>query len=269
MICQPDWRKPESIAALGEPRLGFLVSSGNMDSMVNHYTVNKKHRSRDAFSPGGQMGKRPDNAVVVYGNLIRRTFKKTPLILGGLEASLRRMSHYDYWSDRVRRSILLEAGADLISYGMGERSIVEIADALASGMDVRDITYIDGTVYKTKNEEDIFDAVRLPDHELVCQPDEKGKRAYAQSFALQHANTDPFQAKRLYETYGKDFCRAEPSPPDPSMREMDDVYALPYMRTWHPMYDEAGGVPALEIRFSLTSNRGCCTGLQFLRPHFP
>ena len=202
MICQPDWRNPESAAVLGEPRLGFLVSSGNMDSMVNHYTVGKKHRSRDAFSPGGVMGKRPDNAVVVYGNLIRRTFKKTPLILGGLEASLRRMSHYDYWSDRVRRSILLEAGADLISYGMGERSIVEIADALASGMDVRDITYIDGTVYKTKNEEDIFDAVRLPDHELVRVPDEKGKRAYAQSFALQHANTDPFQAKRLYETYG-------------------------------------------------------------------
>ena len=196
---------------------------------------------------------------MVHGNLIRRTFKKTPLILGGLEASLRRMSHYDYWSDRVRRSILLEAGADLISYGMGERSIVEIADALASGMDVRDITYIDGTVYKTRNEEDIFDAIRLPDHELVCQPDEKGKRAYAQSFALQHANTDPFQAKRLYETYGgKTFVVQNPPAKPLSMREMDDVYALPYMRTWHPMYDEAGGIPALgEIRFSLTSNRGC------------
>ena len=150
MICQPDWRDPESVAALGEPRLGFLVSSGNMDSMVNHYTVNKKHRGKDAFSPGGVMGKRPDNAVVVYGNLIRRTFKKTPVILGGLEASLRRMSHYDYWADKVRRSILLDAGADLISYGMGERSIVEIADALASGLDVRDITFIDGTVYKTR-----------------------------------------------------------------------------------------------------------------------
>ena len=170
MICQPDWRDPESVAVLGEPRLGFLVSSGNMDSMVNHYTVNKKHRSRDAFTPGGEMGRRPDNAVVVYGNLIRRTFKKTPVILGGLEASLRRMSHYDYWADKVRRSILLDAGADLISYGMGERSIVEIADALASGLDVRDITFIDGTVYKTRNEEDIFDAVRLPDHEQVSVP---------------------------------------------------------------------------------------------------
>ena len=259
MICQPDWRDPESVAVLGEPRLGFLVSSGNMDSMVNHYTVNKKHRSRDAFTPGGVMGKRPDNAVVVYGNLIRRTFKKTPGILGGLEASLRRMSHYDYWSDRVRRSILLEAGADLISYGMGERSIVEIADALASGMDVRDITYIDGTVYKTRREEDIYDAVRLPDHESVCEPDEKGKLAYAMSFALQHANTDPFQAKRLYETYGGRTFVVQNPPANPlSVREMDDIYALPYMRTWHPMYDAAGGVPALgEIRFSLTSNRGC------------
>ena len=259
MICQPDWRDPESVAVLGEPRLGFLVSSGNMDSMVNHYTVNKKHRSRDAFSPGGVMGKRPDNAVVVYGNLIRRTFKKTPVILGGLEASLRRMSHYDYWSDHVRRSILLEAGADLISYGMGERSIVEIADALAGGLDVRDITYIDGTVYKTRNEEDIYDAIRLPDHEEVSDPSARGKRAYAESFALQHANTDPFQAKRLYEAYGgRTFVVQNPPAKPLTMQEMDDVYALPYMRTWHPMYDAAGGVPALgEIRFSLTSNRGC------------
>ena len=259
MICQPDWRDPGSVAVLGEPRLGFLVSSGNMDSMVNHYTVNKKHRSRDAFTPGGVMGKRPDNAVVVYGNLIRRTFKKTPMILGGLEASLRRMSHYDYWADKVRRSILLDAGADLISYGMGERSIVEIADALASGLDVRDITFIDGTVYKTRNEEDIFDAVRLPDHEAVSEPSGAGRKAYAESFALQHANTDPFQAKRLYEAYGgRTFVVQNPPAKPLSMQEMDDIYALPYMRTWHPMYDAEGGVPALgEIRFSLTSNRGC------------
>ncbi len=259
MLCQPDWRDPSSIEEFGEPRLGFLVSSGNMDSMVNHYTVNKKHRSRDAFSPGGVMGKRPDNAVVVYGNLIRRTFKKTPVILGGLEASLRRLSHYDYWSDKVRRSILLDAGADLISYGMGERSIVEIADALASGLDVRDLTFIDGTVYKTRREEDIYDAIRLPDHEEVCEPSSAGKRAYAESFALQHANTDPFQAKRLYEAYGgRTFVVQNPPSKPLSMQEMDDVYALPYMRTWHPAYDRAGGVPALgEIRYSLTSNRGC------------
>ena len=271
MLCQPDWRDPESVAALGEPGLAFLVSSGNMDSMVNHYTVNKKHRSRDAYSPGGAMGKRPDNAVVVYGNLIRRTFKKTPVILGGLEASLRRMSHYDYWQDKVRRSILLDAGADLISYGMGERSIVEIADALASGLDVRDITFIDGTVYKTRNEEDICDAIRLPDHELVREPSREGKRAYAESFALQHANTDPFQAKRLYEAYGGNrdsegggsrgnhtFVVQNPPAKPLSMQEMDDLYALPYMRAWHPMYDAAGGVPALgDIKFSLTSNRGC------------
>ena len=242
MLCQPDWRDPSSIEEFGEPRLGFLVSSGNMDSMVNHYTVNKKHRSRDAFSPGGVMGKRPDNAVVVYGNLIRRTFKKTPVILGGLEASLRRLSHYDYWSDKVRRSILLDAGADLISYGMGERSIVEIADALASGLDVRDLTFIDGTVYKTRREEDIYDAIRLPDHEEVCEPSSAGRRAYAESFALQHANTDPFQAKRLYEAYGgRTFVVQNPPSKPLSMQD-----------------DRAGGVPALgEIRYSLTSNRGC------------
>ena len=232
MLCQPDWRDPASIEEFGEPRLGFLVSSGNMDSMVNHYTVNKKHRSRDAFSPGGEMGRRPDNAVVVYGNLIRRTYKKTPIILGGLEASLRRLSHYDYWQDKVRRSILLDAGADLISYGMGERSIVEIADALASGLNVRDITFIDGTVYKTRNEEDIFDAVRLPDHESLSEPSPEGKRAYAESFALQHENTDPFQAKRIYEAYGNRTFVVQNPPAKPlSMQEMDDIYALPYMGT--------------------------------------
>ena len=247
MLCQPDWRDPSSIEEFGEPRLGFLVSSGNMDSMVNHYTVNKKHRSRDAFSPGGVMGKRPDNAVVVYGNLIRRTFKKTPVILGGLEASLRRLSHYDYWSDKVRRSILLDAGADLISYGMGERSIVEIADALASGLDVRDLTFIDGTVYKTRREEDIYDAIRLPDHEEVCEPSSAGRRAYAESFALQHANTDPFQAKRLYEAYGgRTFVVQNPPSKPLSMQEMDDVYALPYMRTWHPAQDRSGPEPRID-----------------------
>ncbi len=155
VICQPDWRDPESIAVLGEPRLGFLVSAGNMDSMVNHYTVAKKHRGADAFSPGGKMGLRPDRAAVVYGNLIRRTFKDTPIIIGGIEASLRRLAHYDYWSDKLKRSILLDSGADLVSYGMGEHSIVEIADALAAGLSVSDITFIDGTVYRAKSLEHV------------------------------------------------------------------------------------------------------------------
>ncbi|MGN0255960.1 MAG: YgiQ family radical SAM protein [Chordicoccus sp.] len=254
-ICQPDWNDPSSVTIYGEPRLGFLVSSGNMDSMVNHYTVAKKRRHQDAYTPGGVIGKRPDRAVIVYGNLIRETYKHTPMIIGGIEASLRRLGHYDYWSDKVRRSILLESGADLISYGMGERSIVEIADALASGLDVRDVTFIDGTVYKTRDEESIYDAIRLPDFEQIRDD----REAYARSFFLQYTNSDPFQAKRLYETYdGSMFVVQNPPAKPLSQMDMDDVYALPYMRAAHPSYDKEGGVPALEeIRFSLTSNRGC------------
>ena len=255
LICQPDWRDDASIQEYGEPRLGFLVSSGNMDSMVNHYTVAKKRRHQDAYSPGGVIGKRPDYAVIVYCNLIRKTYKHTPIIIGGIEASLRRLSHYDYWSDKVRRSILLDSGADLISYGMGEHSIPEIADALASGLDIRDITYSDGTVYKTRDEESIYDAIRLPDFEQV----KTDKRAYAHSFSIQHQNTDPFQAKRLYEAYdGKLFVVQNPPAKPLTTQEMDDVYALPFMRAYHPSYEKDGGIPALsEIKFSLTSNRGC------------
>ncbi|MGO5336465.1 YgiQ family radical SAM protein [Bilifractor sp. LCP19S3_H10] len=272
MICQPDWRDPASIAVLGEPRLGFLVSAGNMDSMVLHYTVAKKRRHEDLYSPGGKGDCRPDRAVIVYCNLIRRTFRHPPVIIGGIEASLRRLGHYDYWSDRVRRSILLESGADLLSYGMGERSIVAIADALASGIPARDITYIDGTVYKTRDEESIYDAVRLPDFSEISEDSERGRRKYAESYAVQYANTDPFQAKRIYEGYGNGVRGSDGSdhgsgmtyvvqnpPAKPlTQMEMDDIYALPYMRRWHPMYDRQGGIPALaEIRFSLTSNRGC------------
>ncbi len=254
-ICQPDWKDPESICEYGEPRLGFLVSSGNMDSMVNHYTVAKKRRGKDAYSPGGKTNLRPDRAVTVYCNLIRRTYKHTPIIIGGIEASLRRLSHYDYWSDSVRRSVLLESGADLISYGMGEHSIVEIADALASGMAVSDISFIEGTVFKTRDEDLLYDAVRLPDFEQVLND----KTAYAESFALQYRNTDPFQGKKLYETYGgKTFVVQNPPAKPLSQIEMDDVYALPYMRAYHPSYEKEGGIPALqEIKFSLTSNRGC------------
>ena len=272
MICQPDWKNPESIAVLGEPRLGFLVSAGNMDSMVLHYTVAKKRRHKDLYSPGGKGDCRPDRAVIVYCNLIRRMFRHTPVIIGGIEASLRRLGHYDYWSDKVRRSILLESGADLLSYGMGERSIVEIADALSSGIAVRDITFIDGTVYKTRDEDSIYDAVRLPDFREISEDSEMGRRRYAESYALQYANTDPFQAKRIYEGYGNGlsgknssdqksgmtFVVQNPPAKPLTQMEMDDIYALPYMRTWHPMYDREGGIPALaEIRFSLTSNRGC------------
>lgn len=261
MICQPDWHDPYSIDVFGTPRLAFLVSAGNMDSMVNHYTVAGKHRGRDAYSPGGAMGRRPDRAVIVYCNMIRRLHRNTPIIIGGIEASLRRLSHYDYWDNKIRRSILLDSGADLISYGMGERSIVEIAEALDSGLAVSDITFIDGTVYKTRNEEDIYDAIRLPDFEAVRDD----KRACAESVGLQYRNADPYSGRRLYEAYdGKLFVVQNPPSRPLTTMELDDVYALPYTRRAHPMYDKEGGVPALdEVKFSLTSNRGCFGGCSF------
>ena len=261
IIAQPDWTKSESINILGEPRLGFLVSAGNMDSMVNHHPVSKKRRTTDAFTPGGVMGKRPDYATIVYCNLIRQTYKKKPIIIGGIEASLRRLAHYDYWSDKLKRSILLDSGADLISYGMGERSIIEIADALDSGLDIHDITFIDGTVYKTRNRDIIYDAIELPSYEEL----KKDKLNYARSFYTQYCNTDPFSGKRLFETYDEKMFVVQNPPSKPlSQKEMDAVYALPYMRTYHPTYEEAGGVPAIEeVKFSLISNRGCFGGCSF------
>ena len=261
LICQPDWKNPESIMEYGEPKLGFLVSSGNMDSMVNHYTVSKKRRNQDAYSPGGQIGCRPDRAVIVYCNLIRQVYKDTPLIIGGIEASLRRLGHYDYWSDKVRRSILLDSGADLISYGMGEHSIREIAEALSAGIRVQDITFIDGTVYKTRREEDIYDAVRLPDFEEI----RSDKKAYAKSVGIQYANTDPYNGKRLFECYDGSLFVVQNPPAKPlTQQEMDDVYSWDYARSAHPSYEKQGGIPALtEVRYSLTSNRGCYGGCAF------
>ena len=261
ILSQPDWKKPESITALGEPRLGFLVSGGNMDSMVNHYSVSKKHRQTDAFTPGGVMGKRPDYAVTVYCNLIRRTYKKTPIIIGGIEASLRRLAHYDYWSDKLKRSILLDAQADLLLYGMGERSIVEVADALNDGMDIHDVTYIDGTVFRVREPDPNLPCLRLPDYaSLAADP-----RKYAESFYLQYCNTDPFSARRLLEPYGEhEFVVQNPPQKPLSQEEMDRVYGLPYCRTYHPSYEKQGGVPAIsEVRFSLASNRGCFGACSF------
>ena len=261
IIAQPDFRHAESIMALGEPRLGFLVSAGNMDSMVNHYSVAKKHRKVDSYTPGGEMGKRPDRAVIVYCNLIRQKYKYVPIIAGGIEASLRRMAHYDYWSDSLRRSILLESGADLVSYGMGERSIVAIADALDAGMPVKDITYIPGTVCKVRSLDEISDYTVLPDYESIC----KDKKKYAESFYIQYSNTDPFSGKRLVEPYSQNcFIVQNPASEPLTMEEMDQVYDLPFQRTWHPMYDAAGGIPALsEVKFSLVSCRGCFGGCSF------
>ncbi len=261
IIAQPDWKDDKSIAILGRPRLGFLVSSGNMDSCVNHYSVSKRRRASDAYTPGGKMGKRPDHAAVVYGNLIRRTYRDIPIILGGIEASLRRMAHYDYWSDSFKRSILLDSQADLISYGMGEKSIVEIAEALNSGIAVRDITFIQGTVYRTRDISGIYQPVMLPSYDEMTAD----KTLYARSFAVQNENTDFYTGKPLAEEYPNGVYVVQ-NPPQPPLttEEMDAVYALPYMRTYHPVYEAQGGVPAVsEIKFSLISSRGCFGGCSF------
>ncbi|MBR6665008.1 MAG: YgiQ family radical SAM protein [Lachnospiraceae bacterium] len=261
IISQPDWKDDGSIKIFGKPRLGFLISAGNMDSCVNHYSVSKKRRASDAYTPGGVMGKRPDRATVVYGNLIRKAYKDVPVIIGGIEASLRRMAHYDYWSDDFKRSILLDSQADIISYGMGEKSIVELADALNSGIDVKDITFVAGTVYKTKDISGIYDAIELPSYEAM----KADKKEYAKSFGIQYQNTDFCSGKKLIEEYpNKVYVVQNPPQPPLTTQEMDDVYALPYMRTYHPSYEKAGGVPAIaEIKFSLISNRGCFGGCSF------
>ena len=261
ILPQPDWKNDKVIQEFGRPRLGFLVSGGNMDSMVNHYSVSKKRRQTDAYTPGGVIGKRPDYATIVYCNYIRRVYKDCPIIIGGIEASLRRMAHYDYWSNKLKRSILLDSQADLISYGMGERSIVEIADALQAGIDIKDITFIDGTVFKTKSMDRVYDTVMLPSYEQLLTD----KMNYAKSFYTQYCNTDAFSGKRLVEPYGE-HCYVVQNPPSKplSMQEMDDVYALPYQRTYHPSYEKSGGIPAItEVKFSLISNRGCFGGCSF------
>ena len=255
VICQPDWTDPASVTALGEPRLAFLVSAGNMDSMVNHYSVSKHRRRTDAYTPGGAARARPDHAAVVYGNLIRRTYKDVPVILGGIEASLRRLAHYDYWSDKLKRSILLDAGADLVIYGMGEKPVVEVADALAAGLPVDQITYVAGTCYRTRSLEHVYDATELPSWDEL----EADKLAYARSFNVQHQNMDPIRGGRLVEAYPHSVYVVQNPPAAPlTTPEMDAVYALPYTRTYHPDYEAAGGVPALkEVKMSLISNRGC------------
>ncbi|WP_426349054.1 YgiQ family radical SAM protein [Alloiococcus sp. CFN-8] len=261
IISQPDWKDEESIKVFGKPRLGFLVSSGNMDSMVNHYTVSKKRRKTDAYTPGGVIGKRPDHATVVYCNLIRRSFKSIPIIIGGIEASLRRLAHYDYWSDALKRSILLDSQANILVYGMGEKSIVEIADALDSGLNIEDITFIEGTVYKTKTLESVYDATILPTFEEL----KKEKSNYAKSFYTQYCNTDPFSGRRLVEPYGdKEYIVQNPPAKPLEQGEMDSVYNLPYTREAHPSYEKMGGIPAIsEVKFSLSSNRGCFGGCNF------
>lgn len=268
IISQPDWKDDSSVTTFGEPRLAFLVCGGNMDSMVNHYTVSKKRRSMDAYTPGGVIGKRPDYATIVYCNLIKRTYKKTPILIGGIEASLRRLAHYDYWSGKLKKSILMDSGADILMYGMGELAVTELAEALDSGMDVKDITFVRGTVYKSSDVSDItegsdnsYSGIMLPEYDAM----NNDRLLYARSFNIQYENTDYVTAKPLVEKYAEKRYIVQNPPQRPlTTQELDDIYALPYMNAPHPSYDALGGVPAIsEIKFSLTSNRGCFGGCSF------
>ena len=260
MIAQPDWHSIDDFKRFGEPRLAFLVSAGNIDSMVNHYTVAKKRRSKDAYSPGGKAGLRPDRATIVYCNKIREAYKNAAIIIGGIEASLRRLSHYDYWDNKVRRSILLDSGADLLLYGMGEHQIIEMADALDSGLPVSELTFLRGTVYKTRDRERIGDCIWLPNYTETASD----KNKYAESYMIQYGNTDFVTAKTLAEEYREGIVVQNPPSPPLTEEELDRVYSLPYMRTYHPMYESMGGIPAIEeIKFSLSANRGCFGSCNF------
>ena len=260
MLSQPNWRDKNDFMRFGKPRLGFLISSGNIDSMVNHYTVAKRRRHDDAYTPGGVAGKRPDRAVIVYSQMARQAYPDANIIIGGIEASLRRMGHYDYWDNKVRKSIIIDANADLLLYGMGENSIIEVADALDSGMDIHDLTYLDGTVFKTKDLSLAFEPVMLPAYEEIV----RSKKKYAESFAIQYRNTDHFTAKTLVESYqGWYVVQNKPNRPL-TQREFDRTYALPYTREYHPSYKKIGHVPAIdEVKFSLISNRGCYGACNF------
>jgi len=264
ILPQPDWKTTSDFTKFGEPKLAFLVTGGNIDSMVNHYSVSLHKRKADAYSPGGELGKRPNRATIVYCNKLREVYKNIPIIIGGLEASLRRLAHYDYWDNAVRRSILLDAAADLLVYGMGENQIVEIAEALESGLAVEDITFIAGTVFKTRDVSNLDTPIMLPTFKAIKEPTTTAKKEYAKSFMLQYRNTDYLTAKVLVENYGNTYV-VQNKPANPlTTQELDRVYALPYARDYHPMYEAAGGVPAIEeVKFSIISNRGCFGGCNF------
>ncbi len=258
IISQPYWNRTESFTVFGRPRYAFLVNSGNMDSMVNHYTSSNKPRSTDAYSPGGKRGKRPDRAVTVYCNMIRRAYGSVPIIIGGIEASLRRFAHYDYWSNRVRRSILIDSGANILVYGMGEHQTVELADALASGLDIHDITYVAGTCFLANSLETIYDYDEIEDFDTVVSD----KKAYCRAFMRQFEEQDAISGRRLVQRHGERFLVANPPSAPLTQTELDDVYELPYTRLPHPSYKEH--IPALdEVKFSLVSSRGCFGACSF------
>lgn len=259
-LAQPDWRKNDDFIRFGKPRLGFMVSSGNIDSMVAHYTAAKKHRSDDAYSPGGKSGKRPDRAVIVYCNKIREIYGDVPIIIGGLEASLRRFAHYDYWDNKVRRSILLDSQADILSYGMGEKQTIEIADRLNAGEPISDIKDIKGTCYVCDVRETPLTGAECPSFENVVA----NKKEYAVSCRIQMNEADHIRGKLIKQRHGNKMLVQNPPMPPLTTEELDAVYKLPFMRAVHPCYDKEGGVPAIaEVEFSITHNRGCYGACNF------
>ncbi|MFA6807738.1 MAG: YgiQ family radical SAM protein, partial [Eubacteriales bacterium] len=265
IIPQPDWKNTDDFKKLGKPRLGFLVTTGNMDSMVNHYTVNKKLRKTDSFSPGNKMGCRPDRATIVYCNRIREAYQNIPLIIGGIEASLRRFAHYDYWNDKVRKSILFDSGADLLVYGMGEKQIVEIAKYLNDGLDIQYIRHVPGTCFLVNHLEDAGSCIEIPSFDMIF----KDKKKYAEAFKIQYQEQDPIRGKTLVQLHGIKYL-VQNKPEMPLNRsELDTVYSLPYKNNYHPMYEKFGGIPALEeVKFSILSSRGCFGGCSFCALHF-
>lgn len=260
IIAQPDWKSAESFKALGKPKYAFLINSGNIDSMVNHYTVSKKRRHDDLYSPGGKSGYRPDRAVIVYSNRAREAYKDVPIIIGGIEGSLRRFAHYDYWDDKIRRSILLDSKADLLIYGMGEKIIIQVADLLKYGMDISKINNVLGTVYSTKDISYLNDFMEIPSFE-ECVED---KKSYAESFKLSYYEQDAIRGKTVVQKHGEQYIVQNPPQVPLTEREMDEVYNLPFTRTYHPMYEKDGGIPAItEVKFSITSHRGCFGSCSF------
>lgn len=261
IIAQPDINSNKDFVIFGKPKLGFLISSGNIDSMVNHYTVSKKRRKSDYYTPNSVMGKRPDRAVIRYSNKIRGIYPKANIIIGGIEASLRRLAHYDYWDDCVRKSILIDSKADLLVYGMAEKTIVQIADALKSGLMAKDIIYLRNCVWSTKDKDNLpSDNVNLPSYKDITN----SKLEYAKSFKIQYNNTDPFYGKYLVEKYDDLYIIQNPPEFPQSTKEMDAIYALPYMRNYHPVYEKIGHIKAIEeVKFSIIANRGCFGGCKF------
>ncbi len=261
ILSQPDYRSCDEFRTYGRPRLGFLVTAGNIDSMVAHYTSSKKKRSYDYYSAGGKMGKRPDRAVIVYCNRIREAYGDVPIILGGLEASLRRFAHYDYWDDKVRRSILVDSRADILTYGMGENILLRIAELLDKGVPVKKIRDVRGTVFLADKDDKIhFDSVGGFDYDDL----KTDKKIYAQAFGIQYKENDSVRGRAVTEMYGDKMLVQNPPMPPLTREELDRVYALPYMRDYHPSYEKEGGVPAItEVKFSITHNRGCFGACNF------